>query len=189
MNKVILIGRLTKDPEVKNTASQVTVCRFSVAVDRRFKDQNGQRQTDFINCVAWRQTANFISSYFHKGSRIAVVGSIQTRNYDDNNGQKHYVTEVVVDEAEFVESSGSGSNGSSQGNGGYGSGYGNNNGNGGSFNRSSQERVPADSTAASAPTAPNRQIVPESSGDSFQGSDDDMSLPFPIDDDTGNISF
>ena len=102
MNCVSLVGRLTKDPAIKNTASQVTVCRFTLAVDRRFKDANGQRQTDFINCVAWRQAATFISSYFHKGSKIAVTGSIQTRNYDDNDGKKVYVTEVVVDEAEFV---------------------------------------------------------------------------------------
>ncbi|MBR1797336.1 MAG: single-stranded DNA-binding protein [Clostridiales bacterium] len=185
MNKVILIGRLTKDPEVKNTASQVTVCRFTVAVDRRFKDQNGQRQADFINCVAWRQTANFISSYFHKGSKIAVVGSIQTRTYDDANGQKRYVTEVVVDEAEFAESANSGNSGN-QGR----SNYGNDNG-GYSRPSSYQQSAPAgDSTAAAAPTAPNRQITPDYQPDnSFGGSDDELSLPFPIDDDTGNISF
>lgn len=104
MNRTVLIGRLTKDPEIKNTASQVSVCTFTIAVDRRFKDNNGQRQADFINCVAWRQTANFIAQYFHKGSKIAVVGSIQTRNYEDKNGNKVYVTEVVVDEVEFVDS-------------------------------------------------------------------------------------
>ncbi|HPG64303.1 MAG TPA: single-stranded DNA-binding protein [Saccharofermentans sp.] len=101
MNKVILIGRLTKDPEVKNTSSQVQFCNFTIAVDRRFKDANGQRQADFINCVAWRQTASFIGSYFRKGSKVAVVGSLQSRSYDDQSGQKRYVTEVVVDEVEF----------------------------------------------------------------------------------------
>lgn len=110
MNKVILIGRLTKEPEVKNTPNGTAVAKFTLAVDRRFKDANGQRQTDFINCLAWRQTATFISSYFHKGSKIAVTGSVQTRNYDDNDGKKVYVTEVVVDEAEFVESSGNNQN-------------------------------------------------------------------------------
>jgi len=110
MNKVILIGRLTKEPEVKTTSSSISVCKFILAVDRSFKDANGQRQADFINCVAWRQTANFISSYFHKGSKIAVIGSIQTRNYDDKDGKKVYVTEIVVDEAEFVESSGNNQN-------------------------------------------------------------------------------
>lgn len=104
MNKCILIGRLAKEPEVKNTSSQTPMCKFVVAVDRKFKDQNGEKQTDFISCIAWRQTATFISSYFHKGSRIAVVGSIQIRNFEDNNGEKVYLTEVVVDEAEFVES-------------------------------------------------------------------------------------
>lgn len=103
MNKVELIGRLTKDPEIRNTSNQVPFCNFSLAVDRSFKDANGQRQTDFINCVAWRQTATFIQKYFRKGNRLGVIGSIQTRNYEDENG-KHYITEVIVDEAEFVES-------------------------------------------------------------------------------------
>ncbi|MBR6959395.1 MAG: single-stranded DNA-binding protein, partial [Clostridiales bacterium] len=88
MNKVVLVGRLTKDPEAKMTSSQVPFVNFTVAVDRRFKDSNGQRQADFINCVAWRQTASFISNYFHKGSRIGVIGSLQTRSYDGNDGQK-----------------------------------------------------------------------------------------------------
>ena len=104
MNKAELVGRLTKDPETKLTANQTQYCNFTLAVDRRFKDANGQRQADFINCVAWRQTADFIQKYFKKGSRIGVVGSIQTRTYDDQNGAKHYIVEVVVDEAEFVES-------------------------------------------------------------------------------------
>lgn len=103
MNKVELIGRLTKDPEIRNTSNQVPFCNFTLAVDRRFKDANGQREADFINCVAWRQTATFIQKYFRKGNRLGVIGSIQTRNYEDENG-KHYITEVIVDEAEFVES-------------------------------------------------------------------------------------
>ena len=107
MNKVILIGRLTKDPEVRNTQGQTAYCNFTIAVDRRFKDQNGQRTADFINFIAWRQTATFLGSYFRKGSKVAVVGSIQTRTYDDNQGQKRYVTEVVVDEVEFADSSNS----------------------------------------------------------------------------------
>lgn len=103
MNKAILVGRLTKDPEIKLTSNQTQFCQFTLAVDRRFKDANGQRQADFINCLAWKQTAEFIVKYFKKGNRIGVVGSIQTRSYDDNNGQKRFVTEVVIDEAEFVE--------------------------------------------------------------------------------------
>lgn len=104
MNKVELIGRLTKEPEIKLTSNQTQFCNFTIAVDRRFKDANGQRQADFINCVAWKQTAVFIQKYFHKGNKIGVVGSIQTRSFDDQNGQKRFVTEVIVDEAEFVES-------------------------------------------------------------------------------------
>ena len=104
MNKVELIGRLTKDPEIRLTSNQTQFCNFTLAVDRRFKDANGQRQADFISCVAWRQTATFVQKYFRKGNRLAVIGSIQTRNYEDQNGQKVYVTEVLVDEAEFVES-------------------------------------------------------------------------------------
>ncbi len=104
MNKVQLVGRLTKDPEMKLTSNQTQYCNFTIAVDRRFKDANGQRQTDFINCVAWRQTAVFIQKYFGKGSRIGIAGSIQTRQYDDQDGQKHFITEVLAEEAEFVDS-------------------------------------------------------------------------------------
>jgi len=103
MNKVELIGRLTKEPEVKTTPANVAVCSFTVAVDRKFKDQNGNKQTDFINCVAWRQQANLIGQYFHKGSRIGIVGNIQTRKYNDQSGKTVYVTEVVTDEIEFVD--------------------------------------------------------------------------------------
>mgnify|MGYP002527132560 CR=1 FL=1 len=99
-----MIGRLTKEPEIKLTSNQTQFCNFTIAVDRRFKDANGQRQADFINCVAWKNTAVFIQKYFHKGNRIGLTGSIQTRSFDDQNGQKRFVTEVIVDEAEFVES-------------------------------------------------------------------------------------
>lgn len=104
MNKVELIGRLTKEPEIRLTPNQVQFCGFTLAVDRRFKDANGQRQADFINCLAWKQTAVFIQKYFHKGNRIGIVGSIQTRSYEDQNGQKKFITEVIVDEVYFVES-------------------------------------------------------------------------------------
>lgn len=104
MNKVILVGRLVKDPEVKTTQSQVAVCSFTIAVDRKFKSASGERQSDFISCVAWRQQAEFLGRYFQKGSRVAIVGNIQSRTYDDPQGKKVYVTEVVVDEVEFVDS-------------------------------------------------------------------------------------
>ncbi len=104
MNKVILIGRLTKDPELRYTASNIAYCQFTVAVDRRYKSENGQQTADFIGVAAWRQTAEFVSKYFSKGNKIGITGSIQTRTWDDKEGQKHYITEVVADEVEFVES-------------------------------------------------------------------------------------
>lgn len=100
LNKVILGGRLTADPELKTTPSGVSVVTFTVAVNRRFAKDG---ETDFINCVAWRQTAEFVSKYFSKGSSISVVGSIQVRSWTDNNGQKRYATEVIADEAYFVD--------------------------------------------------------------------------------------
>lgn len=104
MNKVILMGRLTRDVEMRQTPNGVSLARFSIAVDRRFSGRDGQRQADFINCVAWRQTGEFISRYFQKGSMIAVVGSIQSRSWDGQDGKKQYATEVVVDEAYFTGS-------------------------------------------------------------------------------------
>ena len=101
MNKVILMGRLVRDPELRQTASGVNAARFSVAVNRRFAKE-GQQEADFINCVAWRQTAEFITRYFHKGSMIAVVGSLRTRSWDGPDGKKQYSTEVSVDEAYFT---------------------------------------------------------------------------------------
>lgn len=101
MNKVILMGRLTKEPELKQTPNQVSVVRFSLAVNRRFVKE-GQQEADFINCVAWRQTAEFISRYFHKGSMIAVAGSIQTRSWEGQDGKRQYATEVLADEVYFT---------------------------------------------------------------------------------------
>lgn len=104
MNKAILVGRLTADPELKATTSGVSVCSFSVAVNRRFARAGEERKADFIGCVAWRQTAEFICNYFAKGRMIGLVGSIQTRDWTDNEGRKRYATEVIVDEAYFIES-------------------------------------------------------------------------------------
>ncbi|MDR0405836.1 MAG: single-stranded DNA-binding protein [Clostridiales bacterium] len=101
LNKVILMGRLTRDPELKYTASNIPVCSFSIAVDRRFVRSGEQRQADFINIVAWRQTAEFVCKYFTKGQMINVCGSLQTRNWDDNNGVRHFATEVIADEVNF----------------------------------------------------------------------------------------
>ncbi len=102
LNKVILMGHMTADPELKQTASGLSVCSFSIGVNRRYSKQDqGQRNVDFINIVAWRQQAEFVSRYFKKGSCIVVCGSIQTRDWTDNNGQKRYATEVVADEVSF----------------------------------------------------------------------------------------
>lgn len=104
-NKVILGGRLTGDPELKKTPSGVSVTSFSVAVNRRYQ-KDSEAQADFINVTAWRQTAEFICQFFKKASSICIVGSIQTRSWTDNNGQKRYATDVVADEAFFVDAKG-----------------------------------------------------------------------------------
>ena len=105
MNKVILMGRLTRDPEVRYTQTNNTVvASFSLAVNRRFVRQGEERQADFINIVAWSKTGEFVSKYFKKGQQVAVVGRIQTRTWDDDQGQKHYITEVVAEEAYFADS-------------------------------------------------------------------------------------
>ena len=107
LNKVVLCGRLTADPELKQTQNGIAVVSFTLAVNRRFSrgaDGQNNSQADFISCVAWRQTAEFISRYFKKGSSLCITGSIQTRTWNDNTGAKRYATEVVVDEAMFVDS-------------------------------------------------------------------------------------
>lgn len=104
LNNVVLMGRLTADPELRQTASGFEVTSFSIAIDRPFVRQGEERQTDFINCVAWRQTAKFITTYFRKGQMIAVTGSIQTRNYEDKQGNKRVATEVLVNNASFCGS-------------------------------------------------------------------------------------
>ena len=102
MHIVTLMGRLTADPELKTTNSGISYCRCTIAVDRDFSKQGTEKQTDFINCVAWRQTAEFLTRYFSKGSMIAVKGSIQTGSYTDNSGNKRYTTDVVVDNVYFT---------------------------------------------------------------------------------------
>lgn len=102
MNKVILIGNLTKDPELTTTTSGISVCRFSLAVSRKFTNSEGERETDFINVVVWRNLAENCHKFLRKGSKAAVVGNIQTRSYDAQDGSKRYVTEVVAEEVEFV---------------------------------------------------------------------------------------
>lgn len=118
MNKVILIGRLTRDPEVRytNGDNPMAVARFSLAVDRRGKKNNEEQTADFINCVSFGKTAEFAEKYFRKGTKICVVGRIQTGSYTNKDNVKVYTTDVVVEEQEFAESKGSGSGDTQSGN-------------------------------------------------------------------------
>ena len=112
LNKVILGGRLTADPELKQTPNGIPVVTFSIAVNRRFQSkENAQQQTDFFNVTAWRATAEFVSRYFHKGSSICVIGSLQNRQWVDQQGAKRYATDVIADEIQFVDSRGEGTMG------------------------------------------------------------------------------
>lgn len=104
LNCAVLMGRLVADPELHTTGTGVSVCSFTIAVDRSFVKQGEERQADFIDIVAWRQTAEFVSKYFHKGSMIAVQGSIQTRNYEDKSGNKRKSTEIIADNVSFCGS-------------------------------------------------------------------------------------
>lgn len=104
MNKVILIGNLANDPESRTTASGVSVCQFRLAVQRRFANQQGVREADFFNIVAWRQTAELCARYLSKGRKVAVEGSIQNRTYDAQDGSRRYITEIVADQVEFLSS-------------------------------------------------------------------------------------
>lgn len=104
MNKVILIGRLTRDPEMRTTSSGTNVTSFSLAVSRNFTDQNGERGTDFFNCVVWRKQAENVAKYCQKGSQVAVEGRLQNRSYDAQDGTKRYVTEVICENVSFLGS-------------------------------------------------------------------------------------
>ncbi len=117
MNKVIITGRLTADPELRQTQSGISSCRFTVAVNRKYADKDtGERQADFITCVAWRQTAEFVSRYFSKGKMIALEGSLRTGSYQDRNHSDvtHYTTEVYVDAVEFCGDKSGNSGGNSR---------------------------------------------------------------------------
>ena len=107
MNKVILIGRLTRDPELRTISNGTSTTSFSLAVNRTYTNQNGEREADFINCVAWRKQAENIAKYCVKGTQVAVEGRIQTRSYDAQDGTKRYVTEVIADNVTFLSPKGS----------------------------------------------------------------------------------
>lgn len=106
MNKAILTGNLTRDPEHSVTPNGVPVCRFTIAVQRRFADAQGNRQADFLPVIAWRQLADLCARYLAKGRKVAVTGEIQTRSYDAQDGTKRYVTEIIADEVEFLSAAG-----------------------------------------------------------------------------------
>lgn len=110
LNRVILMGRLTKDPELKQTPNNISVATFSLAVDRNYQSDKDNKQTDFINIVAWRHTAEFVGKYFTKGQLVAVEGSIQTRSYQDKDGNNRTVFEVVADQVYFTEKKQNGEN-------------------------------------------------------------------------------
>ena len=118
MNRVILMGRLTADPELRQTPQGTAVTRFTIAVDRRFRKEGGQ-QADFITCVAWRQTAEFICRFFQKGRMIAVEGQLQSRSWESQDGKRQYATEVIIDNAYFTGSRNENSNGTNQSTGAY----------------------------------------------------------------------
>lgn len=124
LNRVILIGRLTRDPELKYTPAGVAVTTFTLAVDRPFTNGNGDREADFIPVVTWRQLAETCANYLRKGRLTAVEGRIQIRNYDNNEGRRVYVTEVIADNVRFLESANKDQQGASGGNGGSGRGNG-----------------------------------------------------------------
>lgn len=102
MNKITIIGNLTRDPEIAETPTGVTVCKFAVAVNRNYKDDNGEVVTDFFNVVAWRTLAETCGKYLRKGKKVAIVGTLQNRSYTDRDGIKRYVTEIIAEEAEFL---------------------------------------------------------------------------------------
>lgn len=156
INSAVIMGRLTADPELRTTASGVSVTSFCVAVDRNYVRAGEERQADFINVVAWRQTADFVTRYFRKGSMIAVQGSIQTRTYEDKNGNKRTAVEIVADNVSFCGSRQSNDNGAQN-----------------------KFEAPAQNTASyqSADTSSFQNI---STGDDFgfDSADDDDGLPF-----------
>ena len=182
MNKVILVGRLTADPELRQTQSGIASCRFTVATDRRFADKNtGERQADFITCVAWRQTAEFVSRYFNKGKMILVEGSLRNNNYQDRNHPEitHYTMDVFVDNVEFV-----GGKNESGGNAGYqggnGGGYQNNGYSAPQNNYNNNYSAPPQQAAPApqAPPAPNNDSMSYGNLSDFEEILSDGDVPF-----------
>ncbi|GAF66358.1 single-stranded DNA-binding protein [Bacillus sp. TS-2] len=116
LNRVVLVGRLTKDPELRYTPNGVAVANFTLAVNRAFSNQQGEREADFINCVIWRKQAENVANYLKKGSLAGVDGRVQTRSYDNNEGRRVFITEIVAESVQFLEPKGSNQGGQGQGN-------------------------------------------------------------------------
>lgn len=138
LNRAVLTGRLTRDPELRYTTSGTAVVSFTLAVDRQFRNQNGDRDADFVNCVIWRKSAENFSNFTHKGSLVGVEGRIQTRNYENQQGNRVYVTEVVVDNFALLEPRQGGNNQGVQQYGGNQQSFGNNQGQQPQFNNQPQ---------------------------------------------------
>ena len=167
MNKVELVGNLTRDPEMRQTGNGTQVAHFTVAVTRNYKSADGSKHTDFISCVAWRKQAEFICNYFTKGMKIGVIGSIRTRSYEDKQGQRRSAFEVECDELEFVTSKAQNPQG---GGGGY---------NAGSYTPPQQQPAPSapQASASSAPPVPDYGFPDDGSSEDFVPMDEDE-LPF-----------
>ncbi|EAF6815777.1 TPA: single-stranded DNA-binding protein [Listeria monocytogenes] len=135
MNRVVLVGRLTKDPELRYTPAGVAVATFTLAVNRTFTNQQGEREADFINCVVWRKPAENVANFLKKGSMAGVDGRVQTRNYEGNDGKRVYVTEIVAESVQFLEPRNSNGGGGNN----YQSGNNNNNYNSGGFGQDQQQ--------------------------------------------------
>ena len=173
LNHITIMGRLTRDPELRRTGSGIAVASFSVAVDRDFgKNENGEKETDFIDCVAWRQTGEFVSKYFTKGSMIVVSGRLQIRSWTDKDGNKRRTAEVVADNVYFGESKRSSDSGSYGGNAYGGNSYGGNSYGGNNYGGNTY----------SAPAAPSYGAYPAPAAtpasDFAMLDDDDAQLPF-----------
>ena len=169
LNKIIIMGRLTRDPELRRTGSGTAVTSFSLAVDRDFKSQSGEKETDFIDVVAWRSTAEFVSKYFTKGRMAVVEGRLQIRDWTDKDGGKRRSAEIVADNVYFGDSK-------RDGDGGYqSSGY----ASGGGYSGGYASGGYASPAAPAAPAAPSGYGAPSMGGDQFaELSDDDGELPF-----------
>lgn len=141
INNVVLVGRTTKDPELRYTPSNVAVATFSLAVNRNFKDANGERETDFINCVIWRQQAENLANWAKKGALIGITGRIQTRSYENQQGQRVYVTEVVAENFQMLESRAA-REGSNATKGNTSGAFGNDNGYAGPYEQAPQQQGP-----------------------------------------------